>query len=196
MTAHLSRFELLSIDQAAATQIHSTDASVVNSIRKMIHRVGLPGGDGIGKPSAIDIRWFVVRLLALLLLGGASIAQAGTAFCRDYPVVNGYYVIDGNDPAITTATLPSSISIDATDQYRCYIRNFPVSAKWPQGLTSTINFANGTTGLVIFENVYYSGNMACSNTQVKIWFANGAFYAPGNNNACQELFIPIEAVQK
>ena len=49
---------------------------------------------------------------------------------------------------------------------------------------------------MIFENVYYSGNMACSNTQVKIWFANGAYYAPGNNNACQELFIPIESVQK
>lgn len=173
----------------------------------MIHRGGLPGGDDIGKPSAmlrgarrgaaIDVRWIVVRLLALLLLlGGASVAQAGTAFCRDYPVVNGFYVIDGNDPAITTATLPSSISIDATDQFRCYIKNFPISAKWPQGLTSTINFANGTTGLVIFESVYYSGNMACSNTQVKIWFANGAYYAPGNNNACQELFIPIEAVQK
>jgi uncharacterized repeat protein (TIGR01451 family)/fimbrial isopeptide formation D2 family protein len=149
----------------------------------------------MGKPSAV--RWLVLRLLALvLLLSGASVAQAGTAFCRDYPVVNGFYVIDGNDPAITPATLPSSISIDATDQYHCYIKNFPVSAKWPQGLTSTINFANGTTGLVIFENVYYSGNMACSNTQVKIWFANGAYYAPGNNNACQELFIPIESVQK
>lgn len=143
------------------------------------------------------IRRVGLRLLALLLLlGGASVAQAGTAFCRDYPIVNGFYVIDGNDPAITTATLPSSISVDSTDQYRCYIKNFPISAKWPQGLTSTINFANGTTGLVIFENVYYSGNMACSNTQVKIWFANGAYYAPGNNNACQQLFIPIEAVRK
>jgi uncharacterized repeat protein (TIGR01451 family)/fimbrial isopeptide formation D2 family protein len=143
------------------------------------------------------IRRLVLRLLALvLLLVGADASHAGTAFCRDYPVVNGFYVIDGSDPAITPATLPSSISIDANDQYRCYIRNFPISAKWPQGLTSTINFANGTTGLVIFENVYYSGNMACSNTQVKIWFANGAYYAPGNNNACQDLFIPIEAVSK
>ncbi|WP_298832489.1 SdrD B-like domain-containing protein [uncultured Piscinibacter sp.] len=123
-------------------------------------------------------------------------AHAGTAFCRDYPVINGYYVIDGSNPAITPATLPSAISIDATDQFHCYIKNFPLSAKWPQGLTSTVNFANGTTGLVVFENVYYTGNMACSNTQVKIWFANGAFYAPGNNNACQDLFIPIEAVSK
>jgi uncharacterized repeat protein (TIGR01451 family) len=146
---------------------------------------------------AVGIRWLAVRLVALaLLLGSASVAQAGTAFCRDYPVINGFYVIDGNNPAITAATLPSSISIDSTDQFHCDIKNFPISAKWPQGLTSTINFANGTTGLVIFENVYYSGNMACSNTQVKIWFANGAFYAPGNNNACQDLFIPIEAVQK
>ena len=150
------------------------------------------------RPSAAGgARGLALRLLAfVLLLAGGSAAHAGTAFCRDYPVVNGFYMIDGNDPAITPATLPSSISIDSTDQFRCYIRNFPISAKWPQGLTSTINFANGTTGLVIFENVYYSGNMACSNTQVKIWFANGAYYAPGNNNACQELFIPIEAVRK
>jgi len=162
---------------AAVTPINPTDSSFVTSIRKIF--------------------CLVVRVLALLLLlGGASVAQAGTAFCRDYPVANGFYVVDGSDPAITTATLPSSISVDATDQYRCYIKNFPISAKWPQGLTSTINFANGTTGLVIFENVYYSGNMACSNTQVKIWFANGAYYSPGNNNACQELFIPIEAVRK
>lgn len=168
-------------ERAAANQINPTDTSFVTSIRKSIHRAGL----------------VLLRLLALvLLLGGGSVAHAGTAFCRDYPVVNGFYVIDGNDPALTPATLPSSISIDSTDQFRCYIKNFPISAKWPQGLTSTINFANGTTGLVIFENVYYSGNMACSNTQVKIWFANGAYYAPGNNNACQELFIPIEAVRK
>src|SRR5512138_2887049 len=142
------------------------------------------------------VRWLLRLLTLLSLLGGTSVAQAGTAFCRDYPVVNGYYVIDGSDPAITPATLPSAISVDATDQFHCYIKNFPLSAKWPQGLTSTVNFANGTTGLVIFENVYYTGNMACSNTQVKIWFANGAFYAPGNNNACQDLFIPIEAVSK
>jgi len=141
-------------------------------------------------------RW-LLRLFALAwLLAGASVAHAGTAFCRDYPLINGYYVIDGSNPAITPATLPSAISVDATDQFHCYIKNFPLSAKWPQGLTSTVNFANGTTGLVIFENVYYTGNMACSNTQVKIWFANGAFYAPGNNNACQDLFIPIEAVSK
>ncbi len=146
--------------------------------------------------AATVARW-LVRLFALvLLLTCASVANAATAFCRDYPVINGYHVIDGNNPAITPATLPSAISIDATDQFSCNIKNFPLSAKWPQGLTSTVNFANGTTGLVIFENVYYTGNMACSNTQVKIWFANGAFYAPGNNNACQDLFIPIEAVSK
>lgn len=165
-------------------------SSFVTSIRT-IASLGLDSG------ALRAARGLLLRLLALIvLLCGASAAQAGTAFCRDFPLVNGYYVIDGNDPALTPANLPSSISIDAVDQFSCYIRNFPVSAKWPQGLTSTINFANGTTGLVIFENVYYSGNMACSNTQVKIWFANGAYYSPGNNNSCQDLFIPIEAVQK
>lgn len=164
--------------------------SFVTPIRK-IASLGLDSGALRGA------RWLLLRLMAIVvLLCGASASQAGTAFCRDFPLINGYYVIDGNDPALTPANLPSSISIDAVGPNSCYIRNFPVSAKWPQGLTSTINFANGTTGLVIFENVYYSGNMACSNTQVKIWFANGAYYAPGNNNSCQDLFIPIEAVQK
>ena len=154
----------------------------------------MPLGSDLGE--AFGARWLLRLLAFVLLLCGASVAQAGTAFCREFPLVNGYYLVDGNDPALTPTTLPSSISIDAADQYRCYIRNFPISAKWPQGLTSTINYANGTTGLVIFENVYYSGNMACSNTDVKIWFANGAYYAPGNGNSCQDLFIPIEAVQK
>src|SRR5262245_45608544 len=79
-------------------------------------------------------RWFVWRLLALvLLLAGVSPARAGTDFCSGYPVVNGFHVIDGNDPSLNTLTLPSSIGIDAT----CYFKNFQVSAKWPQGLTST-----------------------------------------------------------
>jgi uncharacterized repeat protein (TIGR01451 family)/fimbrial isopeptide formation D2 family protein len=49
--------------------------------------------------------------------------------------------------------------------------------------------------LAIFNNVYYSGNMACATTTTKIWFVNpGAIYAP--NNSCQSLFIPVEKIDK
>jgi len=85
--------------------------------------------------------------------------------------------------------LPSSIGIDAN----CYFKNFQVSAKWPDGLTSTLNFKSDGF-LAIFENVYYSGNMACATTTTKIWFVNNAVYNP--NNSCQDLFIPVETIGK
>lgn len=135
-------------------------------------------------------RWLVLRLLALVLaLGGAHPAYAGTDFCSSYPLVGGFHVIDGNDPSLNTLTLPSSIGIDSN----CYFKNFSRSAKWPQGLTSTLNFKSD--GFVaIFENVYYSGNMACSVTTTKIWFVNNAQYSA--NNSCQSLFIPVETIGK
>ena len=133
---------------------------------------------------------FPLLLLVALLLGAASAAHAGTDFCSGYPLVNGYHVIDGNDPALTPLTLPSSIGIDAN----CVFQNFPISAKWPQGLTSTLNFKFDGY-LAIFNNVYYSGNMACATTTTKIWFVNpGAIYDP--NNSCQDLFIPVEKIDK
>lgn len=136
-------------------------------------------------------RWIGIRLLAIvLLLGTAFAAQAGTEFCSRYPIVNGYHVVDGNDPALTPLTLPSSIGIDAN----CVFQNFPISAKWPQGLTSTLNFKFDGY-LAIFNNVYYTGNMACATTTTKIWFVNpGAIYDP--NNSCQDLFIPVEKIDK
>jgi uncharacterized repeat protein (TIGR01451 family)/fimbrial isopeptide formation D2 family protein len=135
-------------------------------------------------------RWLVLRLFAaLLLLAGAHSAHAGTDFCSSYPLVNGFHVIDGNDPALNELTLPSSIGIDAS----CSFRNFQISAKWPQGLTSTLNFKDDGF-LAIFENVYYSGNMACATTTTKIWFVNNAVYDP--NNSCQSLFIPVETIGK
>ena len=135
-------------------------------------------------------RWLVLRLLAfVLLLGSTSLAHAASAFCSQYPLVNGFHVIDGNDTALNVLTLPSSIGIDAS----CYFKNFPISSKWPEGLTSTVNFkADGF--LAIFDNVYYSGNMACATTTTKIWFVNNAQYKP--NNSCQDLFIPVEAIGK
>ncbi len=131
---------------------------------------------------------FPLLLLLALVLGAAYSAQAGTDLCSGYPLVNGSHIIDGNDPTLTPFTLPSSIGIDAN----CTFENFPISAKWPQGLTSTLNFKSDGF-LAIFNNIYYSGNMACATTTTKIWFVNpGAIYAP--NNSCQGLFIPVETI--
>ena len=133
---------------------------------------------------------FPLLLLFALVLGAVSSAQAGADFCSSFPLVNGSHVIDGNDPTLTPLTLPSSIGIDAN----CTFENFPQSAKWPDGLTSTLNFKDDGF-LAIFNNVYYSGNMACSTTTTKIWFVNpGSTYAP--NNSCQGLFIPVESIAK
>ncbi len=126
---------------------------------------------------------FPLLILFALLLGTTFSAQAATKSCvADYGGV-----VDGNN--LTPLTLPSSIQIDGN----CTFQNFPQSAKWPDGLTSTINFYFDGF-LVIFNNVYYTGNLACANTTDKIWFANSSFY--GSGNACQDLFIPVESIDK
>ncbi len=122
----------------------------------------------------------VLLCALILLLGAASAAQAGE-FCSSAPY-NG--VIDGE----VLGTAPVQITID-TD---CTFQN------WPQSnpLTTTINFQTNdpTQYLIVFDQSYFIGNMACANVDHKIWFANGSDY--GSNNACQDLFIPVETIDK
>ena len=136
-------------------------------------------------------RWIVLRLFVfVLLLGSASSALAASANCSNYPLdpTGKFHLINGNDPTLTT--MPSSIGLDAN----CYIENFLPSAKWPNGLTSTINYQNTTpASLAVFTNVFYNGNMACSNTNTILWFVNSSF---AGNNQCQSLMIPVEAIGK
>jgi uncharacterized repeat protein (TIGR01451 family)/fimbrial isopeptide formation D2 family protein len=133
----------------------------------------------------------LLRLLAFaLLLGGASYAHAA-AFCSSFPLdpSGTYHVVDGN--TLTPATLPSSIGIDVN----CEFKNFPQNwAGGTSGLTSTINFKQTTpAALAIFSNVWYSGNMACSNTNAMVWFVNSYF---SGNNQCQSIFIAVPAAFK
>ncbi len=139
--------------------------------------------------TARGARLGILLLFLTLVLATAFPVHAGTDMCSYYPVVDGYHVINGNDPALTPLTLPSSIGIDAN----CIFENFPISAKWPNGLTSTINFKFDGY-LAIFDNVFYDGNMACATTTTKIWFVNNSAYNP--NNSCQSLFIPVETIGK
>ncbi|MBI5664075.1 MAG: hypothetical protein HZC49_03135, partial [Nitrospirae bacterium] len=125
---------------------------------------------------------FVIPLLILfaLLIGTASPALGAEKFCSDAPY---FGVIDGNiRPA------PTQITIDVD----CTFKNFPVT----KPLTTTINFQTNdpTIYLIIFDNVYYIGNMACANIDHRIWFSNSSYY--GSNNACQDLFIPVETIVK
>ena len=119
-------------------------------------------------------------ILFALLLGTASPALGAEKFCSDPPY---FGVIDGfRHPE------PVQITIDRD----CTFQNFPQS----DPLTTTINFHTNDPSiyLIIFNNVYYTGNMACANIDHRIWFSNSSYY--GSNNACQDLFIPVETIDK
>src|SRR3990172_1406355 len=123
---------------------------------------------------------FPLLILFALLLGTASPVLGVEKFCSDPPY---FGVIDGNRHPD-----PVQITIDRD----CTFQNFPQS----NPLTSTINFQTNdpTIYLIIFNNVYYTGNMACANIDHRIWFSNSSYY--GSNNACQDLFIPVETIDK
>jgi uncharacterized repeat protein (TIGR01451 family)/fimbrial isopeptide formation D2 family protein len=123
---------------------------------------------------------FPLLILFALLLGTASPALSAEKFCSDAPY---FGVIDGN-----LRPVPNQITIDMD----CTFKNFPLS----KPLTTTINFHTNdpTIYLIIFDNVYYTGNMACANIDHRIWFSNSSYY--GSNNACQDLFIPVETIDK
>jgi uncharacterized repeat protein (TIGR01451 family)/fimbrial isopeptide formation D2 family protein len=116
----------------------------------------------------------------ILLLGAVSTVQAGD-FCSSAPY---YGVVDGD----VLGTAPTQVTID-TD---CTFQN------WPQSnpLTTTINFQTNdpTQYLIVFDQSYFTGHMACANVDHKIWFANSSDY--GSGNACQDLFIPVETIDK
>ncbi len=123
---------------------------------------------------------FPLLVLLAVLLATASPAAGAEKFCSDPPY---FGVIDGN-----IRPVPTQISIDRD----CTFRNFPQS----NPLTTTINFhtVDNSVYLIVFDNVYYTGNMACANIPHRIWFSNSSYY--GSNNACQDLFIPVEEIDK
>ncbi len=134
-------------------------------------------------------------LLVAVLLGRPSPALAGTDMCSGYlqNPTDTVAVIDGNDPFVQANLPSSSFGIDMN----CEFRNFPVSPTWPNGLEPTLNFYTPdktTVYLIVFDNVWYSGNMACSNIDHKLWVVNseeGAF-----SGACQNIMIPAETIDK
>ncbi|MHC4322689.1 MAG: isopeptide-forming domain-containing fimbrial protein [Planctomycetota bacterium] len=131
--------------------------------------------------SKIWAEWLGVAFGVLaLLLGMASPALGAEKFCSDAPY---FGVIDGN-----IRPTPTQITIDCD----CTFQNFPQS----KPLTTTVNFhTNDTTiYLIIYDNVYFTGHMACASVDHRIWFSNSSDY--GSSNACQDLFIPVETIDK
>ena len=134
-------------------------------------------------------------LLFALLLGVVSSAHAGTDMCSGYKKspTDTVAVIDGNDPFVQANLPSSSFGIDMN----CEFRNFPRSATWPNGLTPTLNFYTPNKTeiyLIVFDNVWFSGNMACANIDHKLWVVNseeGAF-----SGSCQDIMIPAETIYK
>jgi uncharacterized repeat protein (TIGR01451 family)/fimbrial isopeptide formation D2 family protein len=114
-----------------------------------------------------------------LLLGSASFVLAADKFCSEYGGV-----VDGDVLGIS----PVQITINTT----CTFQNWPPS----NPLTATINFQTNDPSiyLIVFDNVMYEGNMACSNIDHKLWVVNseeGAF-----SGACQNIIIPAETINK
>jgi uncharacterized repeat protein (TIGR01451 family)/fimbrial isopeptide formation D2 family protein len=127
----------------------------------------------------------VSQLFAVLVLFGASFAANAQAVdCSTFPNAT----IDGNiDP-----NPPSNINIDTT----CRVSNFPES----NPLTSNFAFytspgQNDERWLLVFDNVYHTGQMACNSVAGhKIWFVNGA--SSTIKDSCQDLLIPVEKIDK
>src|SRR5215831_547846 len=118
--------------------------------------------------------WIKILLfpLALLLLSALPARAQSVGGC----VANFGGVIDG----FVNPNPPSQINIDGN----CTIRNFPAS----NPLTSNISFVGTLTGaLVIFDNVDFTGNIACDKVHGNfVWFVNGSI-ARGHVLSCVNL---------
>jgi hypothetical protein len=129
-------------------------------------------------------RW-VIRLCALLMLLGMSFgAYAQSVKCSDFGGV-----LDGSLPG---AVNPSQLEVDTLV---CIVRNYPRSAYPPDGFIANLQYKPGQEKLVIFDNVYWSGNIACNDVQDnKIWFVNSD--VPRFREDCQNVLIPVESINK
>lgn len=169
-------------DLTASCDFQSADAASFvgfNPVRKdfqrIQHRVRT-------RNSSMAMQFFAF----MILLGTAFTAEAGGDFCSDYP--NG--VVDGSLPG--TFPLPSAFGIDRD----CTIINFPLGNPLsPSGWWPTVNFYTpdkNTAYLIVFDNVYFNGNMACSNIPHKLWAVNST----GFKSSCQDIMIPAEMIDK
>jgi len=141
-------------------------------------------------PTARRARFaFPLLLLFALVLGTASSVQAAGVLCSDFGGV-----VDGSNPATLTAIQSNStFGIDMN----CTVKNFPQSMGGFPIVNINFNFPGQQSFYIVFDNVYYYGNMSCNDpTQSTFWI----YWAPGGYNnispACQEFMVPVDAVIK
>ena len=136
---------------------------------------------------------FPLLLLFALVLGTAYSAQAGTFYC-----VKTYGgIIDGFN-AQTYSDLTSgnnTLGIDGN----CLIKNWPQTNTVGGFPVTNINFyfPGGADYYIIFDNVYYTGNMSCNDpTNSNFWI----YWTPGGytdiSSKCQAQMVPADAVIK
>src|SRR3989454_1301508 len=131
----------------------------------------------------VGYSWIKILLfpLVLLLLSAVPAHAQSVGGC----VANFGGVIDG----LVNPVPPSQINIDGN----CTIRNFPAS----NPLTSNISFTGTGRGwLVIFDNVDFTGNLACDKSHGNfIWFVNGSITG-AHVLGCANLFVPVDKIDK
>lgn len=182
----------------------------------MLGRLAVSGHGRESRPGRPVVRQqrarvFSLGLVMLCLLFASVPALAGDMSCTgrsessgddgiynndfDYGdgIQNDVGVIDGNDPA--TVALIQTVSTLVMDG-DCIIKNFTQANPFPVG---NINFWTPNQGtkpayLIVFDNVYYEGNMACANIPHKLWLTNGSVF--NITNSCQDYFIPVEKIDK
>jgi uncharacterized repeat protein (TIGR01451 family)/fimbrial isopeptide formation D2 family protein len=135
-------------------------------------------------------RWIGFQLLTLLLLLGTAF-HAHADDCSAYPLVGGVHTIDGD----TGVAPPSQLYIDTN----CTVQNFPVTRPF----SSNISFQTqpGQTvdrKLVIFDNVYHTGEIACNSVAGhKFWLVNGSVSVKlATFPNCNNLLVPVERIDK
>lgn len=140
---------------------------------------------GFARKAGAGRRWILIQLCAFfMLLGTAFGAHAQSVKCSDFDGV-----LDGSAPG---AVNPSQLEIDTLV---CIVRNYPLSAYPPNGFIANLQYKPGQEKLVIFDNVYWSGNIACNDVQDnKIWFVNSD--VSRFREDCQNVLIPVESINK
>lgn len=126
-------------------------------------------------------------LLLALVLGAASPAWAAGDMCSDYP--GG--VIDGSK--LNLSQLSSTLGIDRD----CTIKNFPQSSGGLPFTNINFQFPEHASYLIIFDNVWYEGNMSCNDptqSTFSMWWSNGSYNTI--SSSCQEFVIPVDGIRK
>ncbi len=144
--------------------------------------------------TSYSLRFAVVLALLVLVLGSASHVQAAGVFCSEFSEGGVPGIVDGNNPA-TLAAIQSASTFGL--DMNCTVKKFPQSMGGFPITNINFNFPQQQSYYIVFQNVYYYGNMSCNDpTHSDFWI----YWAPGGFNnispKCQDFMVPVDAVSK